>query len=66
MNKRTTNIFRIIMRKDSDTSIRKLAAHFNVSDRTIRNDLYDINSFLFNNDQVPLTISANGFIIQRR
>lgn len=62
MNKRTTNIFRIIMRKDSDTSIRKLAAHFNVSDRTIRNDLYDINSFLFNNDQVPLTISANGFI----
>lgn len=62
MNKRTTNTIRIIMSSDSDTSVRKLAAHFNVSDRTIRNDLYDINSFLFTNDLEQLTISANGTI----
>ncbi len=62
MNKRTTNIFRIIMSSDSDTSIRKLAEHFNVSERTIRNDLYDINSFLFANNQEKLTICANGAI----
>ena len=62
MNKRTTNILKIIMSSDSEASVKKLAAQFNVSDRTIRNDLYDINSFLSNNGQEQLTISANGTI----
>lgn len=61
MKKRTQEILLEIINK-KETSIGNLAKSFEVSQRTIRNDLNTINEFLDSNNLSNLTLSSNGVI----
>lgn len=61
MKKRTQEILLEIIKND-DTTISNLAEQFNVSQRTIRNDLNSINDFLIINELSPISLINNGRI----
>lgn len=61
MKKRTQEILLEIIKND-DTTISNLAEKFNVSHRTIRNDLNSINDFLIINELSPISLINNGRI----
>lgn len=61
MKKRTQEILLEIIKND-DTTISNLAEKFNVSQRTIRNDLNSINDFLIINELSPISLINNGRI----
>lgn len=62
MNKRTIEIILKIMKNENDTSFFELTKQFNVSQRTIRNDINTINQFLISNKLQELSISQSGTI----
>lgn len=64
MKKRTKQILLEILNKD-DTTISSLATNFEVSQRTIRNDLNSINDFLSSNNLSNLSLRSNGLIEKR-
>ena len=49
MNKRTKDIVGELIRTDQTLTISDLSTHFGVSERTIRNDLNNINDWLGQN-----------------
>lgn len=61
MKKRTQEILLEIIKND-DTTISNLAEKFNVSQRTIKNDLNSINDFLIINELSPISLINNGRI----
>lgn len=63
MNKRMIEILLKIMKNENDTSFFELTKQFNVSQRTIRNDINTINQFLISNKLQELSISQSGTII---
>ena len=46
MKKRSKEILDLLGRRENDHTISTLAAKFEVSERTIRNDIKDINDYL--------------------
>lgn len=61
MKKRTQEILLEII-NNNDTTISNLAEKFNVSQRTIRNDLNSINDFLSSNELSTISLINNGKI----
>lgn len=61
MKKRTQEILLEII-NNQDTTIGKLAELFDVSQRTIRNDLNSVNEFLNSNKLSPIELRSNGLI----
>lgn len=62
MNKRTTGILLKIMENENGASFTELTKEFNVSQRTIRNDINMINEFLTSNSLNELMVSQTGAI----
>ncbi|MDE7246078.1 MAG: PTS sugar transporter subunit IIA [Oscillospiraceae bacterium] len=63
MNQRVNTIAHILNDSRSGTSISKLAEQFQVSQRTIRNDLKELNTLLQQNNQSKLSIGRDGQVI---
>ena len=62
MNKRTVAIINELNQPDRQVQICDLAEQFQVSQRTIRNDLNAINEILQENDLMPLELKGGGLI----
>lgn len=62
MKKRTLEILSLLARNHPDNTVAKLAKHFSVSERTIRNDLHDIDDYLMEQGQPPLQMTGAGEI----
>lgn len=62
MNKRTTEIMMHVLSYNTSSTLKDLALKFNVGERTIRNDIQIINSFLNEQKALPLLIEGNGTI----
>ncbi|MGI6117303.1 MAG: BglG family transcription antiterminator [Bilifractor sp.] len=62
MNKRTIAIVRRLNREGIPGSLSTLAEEFQVSERTIRNDIHSINAVLGENGYHPLTLGSHGVI----
>jgi len=63
MNKRTMEIINHLLNKDEMITIKDLAAEYQVTIRTIRNDLNAINKELSNNKLQELSLNRDGRII---
>ena len=63
MNQRISTIIHILNNPKQPVSIRELAEQFQVSQRTIRNDLKEISSMLQENGLPELSIQSGGQII---
>lgn len=63
MNKRTVGIIQKLYEADGDISLSSLAEEFQVSLRTIRNDLNAISDLLKENDLSPLTLEKGGKVV---
>lgn len=64
MNNRTIAIVRRLNQKENPGSLSGLAEEFHVSERTIRNDIRDINAVLEENGYHPLAFGSHGAILQ--
>ena len=62
MNKRTKDIVGELIRTDQTLTISDLSTHFGVSERTIRNDLNNINDWLGQNGLSLIKLGSNGRI----
>lgn len=65
MNKRTKDIVGELIRTDQTLTISDLSTHFCVSERTIRNDLNNINDWLGQNGLSLIKLGSNGRIEYR-
>ena len=65
MNKRTKDIVGELIRTDQTLTISDLSTHFGVSERTIRNDLNNINDWLGQNGLSLIKLGSNGRIEYR-
>lgn len=65
MNKRTKDIVGELIRTDQILTISDLSTHFGVSERTIRNDLNNINDWLGQNGLSLIKLGSNGRIEYR-
>ena len=65
MNKRTKDIVGELIRTDQILTISDLSTHFGVSERTIRNDLNNINDWLGQNGLSLIKLGSNGRIESR-
>lgn len=65
MNKRTKDIVGELIRTDQTLTISDLSTHFGVSERTIRNDLNNINDWLGQNGLSLIKLGSNGRIESR-
>lgn len=63
MNKRTVGIIQRLYEADGDISLSSLAEDFQVSLRTIRNDLNAISDLLKENHLEPLTLEKGGKVV---
>ena len=54
---------RFVGRRENDHTISTLAAKFEVSERTIRNDIKDINDYLKEQEIKPIRFGSNGLIV---
>lgn len=66
MNKRTISMIHRLNTPEKEITIADLAEEFNVSQRTIRNDLNGINEFLRNNGLDELTLKSGGKILRKQ
>lgn len=65
MNKRTKDIVGELIRTDQTLTISDLSTYFGVSERTIRNDLNNINDWLGQNGLSLIKLGSNGRIEYR-
>ena len=63
MKKRSKEILDLLAKKKNDQTISTLAAKFEVSERTIRNDIKDINDYLKEQKIAPIRFGSNGLIV---
>lgn len=63
MKKRSKEILDLLARRENDYTISTLAAKFEVSERTIRNDIKDINDYLKEQEIKPIRFGSNGLIV---
>lgn len=63
MKKRSKEILDLLGRRENDHTISTLAAKFEVSERTIRNDIKDINDYLKEQEIKPIRFGSNGLIV---
>ena len=63
MKKRSREILRLIVNKTGDFTIAGLAEQFHVSERTIRNDINDINDYLAQQSLTPISFGSNGLLV---
>lgn len=63
MKKRSKEILDLLAKKKNDHTISTLAAKFEVSERTIRNDIKDINDYLKEQKIAPIRFGSNGLIV---
>ena len=63
MNQRMNTIAHILNDSRDGTSISQLAEQFRVTQRTIRNDLKELNALLQQNNQPKLSIGKSGQVI---
>lgn len=63
MKKRSREILRLIVNKTEDFTIAGLAEEFDVSERTIRNDINDINDYLGQQSLTPISFGSNGLLV---
>lgn len=63
MRKRSKEILDLIAKKEKKYTISTLAAKFEVSERTIRNDIKDINDYLKEQEIKPIRFGSNGRIV---
>ena len=62
MNKRTVRIVQRLSHSSSSCSLSSLASLFDVSERTIRNDLKSLNAFLEENSLERISLGPKGVI----
>lgn len=63
MKKRSKEILDLLAKKKNDHTISMLATKFEVSERTIRNDIKDINDYLKEQEITPIRFGSNGLIV---
>lgn len=63
MKKRSKEILDLLARRENNHTISTLAAKFEVSERTIRNDIKDINDYLKEQEITPIRFGSNGLIV---
>lgn len=63
MKKRSKEILDLLAKRKNDHTISTLAAKFEVSERTIRNDIKDINDYLKEQKITPIRFGSNGLIV---
>lgn len=63
MKKRSKEILDLLAKKKNDYTISTLATKFEVSERTIRNDIKDINDYLKEQEITPIRFGSNGLIV---
>lgn len=62
MNKRTVEMISLLSDKRQTQTLKSLAQHFDVSQRTVRNDLKEIGDLLEENGLSPLKIARGGVV----
>lgn len=62
MNKRTVEMIGLLSDRREAQTLQSLAQHFDVSQRTVRNDLKEIGDLLSENNLSPLKIARGGVI----
>lgn len=63
MKKRSKEILDLLAKRKNDYTISTLATKFEVSERTIRNDIKDINDYLKEQEITPIRFGSNGLIV---
>lgn len=63
MNQRSTKIVQLLSREKDEITVAGFAEYFDVSQKTIRNDLKDINDILEKNQKAQIVIKRGGVII---
>ena len=63
MKKRSKEILDLLAKKEKEYTISTLATKFEVSERTIRNDIKDINDYLKEQKITPIRFGSNGLIV---
>ena len=63
MNQRSTKIVQLLSREKDEITVAGFAEYFDVSQKTIRNDLKEINHILKSNKRQLLDISSGGGMI---
>lgn len=63
MKKRSKEILDLLARRENDYTISTLAAKFEVSERTIRNDIKDINDYLKEQEITPIRFGSSGLVV---
>lgn len=63
MKKRSKEILDLLAKRKSDYTISMLATKFEVSERTIRNDIKDINDYLKEQEITLIRFGSNGLIV---
>lgn len=66
MNKRTISMIQILNTPEKEVTIAELAEEFQISQRTVRNDLKDINELLRNNGLEELMLKSGGKIMRQQ
>lgn len=66
MNKRTISMIQILNTPEKEVTIAELAEEFQISQRTVRNDLKDINELLRNNGLEELVLKSGGKIMRQQ
>lgn len=60
VNQRSTKIVQLLSKEKEEITVSGFAEYFDVSQKTIRNDLKEINSILKKNKRQLLDISSGG------
>ena len=60
VNQRSTKIVQLLSKEKEEITVSGFAEYFDVSQKTIRNDLKEINSILKENKRQVLDISSGG------
>lgn len=63
-NKRLLNIVRILLQQDTYTTIQQISKQLEVSNKTIRNDLYQVGQWLEENDLKLIKKTGVGIMIE--
>lgn len=63
MKKRSREVLRMLAKENKVFKIQDFAEHFQVSERTIRNDINDINDYLKQQNIKEITLGSNGRLI---
>lgn len=63
MKKRSKEILDLLAKREIEYTISTLAEKFEVSERTIRNDVKDINDYLKEQDIHPIRFGGNGLVL---